>query len=169
MASSSKLHAAIFQCDQQLANDIIDKLSYEDILGYNNYYGTSLHLAISNGQTDVAINIIKRLTDDDLVTRAPHSANTPLYCAAARGNNDIVITLLERLSDKQLVIKNNYGDTPLHEAAYCGHNNVVITLLERLPKDDRFITNNKGETPLDLAEDDEIKSLLQPMVKSARI
>ncbi len=51
-----------------------------------------------------------------------------------------------------------YGDTPLHIAAAKGHADIVRLLIENGA--DKKIRNKNGKTPADLAQNDELKSIL---------
>ena len=107
------------------------------------YSDTTLHLAATEGYTEVAKLLIAAKAD---VNAKDYGKSTPLHLAAQHGHKAIVELLLANKADVNA--KDEYGDTPLHEAAANGHKDVAEVLLAN--KAD-VNAGGRGRTPLYLA------------------
>ena len=81
---------------------------------------------------------------------------TPLHCAASRGRVAVISLLVERGADTDC--RDPQLETPLHWAAQRGKRAAVRRLLSLGA--DTNIENRHGETAGDLAEDEEIRIMI---------
>ena len=117
---------------------------------------TGLHLAAWRGHVRVA----RLLLDSGWELEVSGSGGyqgTPLHCAAGRGRVAVISLLVERGADTDC--RDPQLETPLHWAAERGKRAAVRRLL-RLGAD-TTIENRHGETAGDLAEDEEIRTMLE--------
>jgi len=115
---------------------------------------TLLHLVASYGLKDLAEALLKigarvNTTDQDNAT--------PLHWATISGNADVVGVLLKNNADVNA--KDQDRETPLHWAVKFKNQDVVRALLKKGA--DPSLKNEDGKTPIDLAQDNNIKQLLQ--------
>ncbi|XP_069813793.1 oxysterol-binding protein-related protein 1 isoform X2 [Dendropsophus ebraccatus] len=82
---------------------------------------------------------------------------TPLHLACYFGHTEVVDDLLKAGAD--INVLNDMGDTPLHRAAFTGRKELVMLLLES--NADTTVINGEGQTAADVAQDKEIKSMLE--------
>eukprot|EP00794_Sanderia_malayensis_P011998 gene11998-13236_t len=90
---------------------------------------------------------------------------SPLHLAAYFGHKDVAEALLSHGADVNIL--NGMGDTPLHRAAFTGRTDVVILLL----KFGALVStiNGEGRTPLQMADDEDVKSLILAAEKSEKL
>lgn len=167
-----------------------------DINAFNNKHQTALHIAVSETRdSQILKQLLAHNADKELADR---EGNTPLHLAVQYGNLFYAEPLLESksnvnavnqegLSPLHILIKNaltdlqvaNYlkynpdmtledknGDTPLHLAVRMKKSKIVKLLLEA--KANPELVNNKNSTPLQVAQDNELRALLQFKTISAK-
>ncbi|XP_044149396.1 oxysterol-binding protein-related protein 1 isoform X3 [Bufo gargarizans] len=81
----------------------------------------------------------------------------PLHLACYFGHREVVEDLLKAGAD--INVLNDMGDTPLHRAAFTGRKELVMLLLES--NADTTVINGEGETAVDVAQDKDIKTMLE--------
>ncbi|XP_068093379.1 oxysterol-binding protein-related protein 1 isoform X1 [Hyperolius riggenbachi] len=81
----------------------------------------------------------------------------PLHLACYFGHREVVEDLLK--AGAHVNVLNDMGDTPLHRAAFTGRKEIVILLLES--NSDTTIINGGGQTAADVAQDKEVKAMLE--------
>ena len=109
---------------------------------------TPLHLAVREGQFEVALTLIRAGAPLD----TPHSQNgyTPLHYAASKGNVAMVRLLMA--SGASLTVRSAIGHTPLHSAASSGDLATLSLLLDSAAgKSVLSAPDLPGFTPLHLA------------------
>lgn len=116
----------------------------ENINQANKFGRTPLHLAATNGHTDIVIALIEK---GALVNQADNNGKTPLLLAAGNDYAATVIALVEKGAEVNKV--HVYGRTLLHYAVYKGEKDLVLALIEA--KVDVNQADNNGETPLNCA------------------
>ncbi|XP_040210015.1 oxysterol-binding protein-related protein 1 isoform X2 [Rana temporaria] len=82
---------------------------------------------------------------------------TPLHLACYFGHREVVEELLKAGAD--ICVLNDMGDTPLHRAAFTGRKEIVMLLLAS--NADTTVINGEGQTAADLAQDKEVKAMLE--------
>ncbi|CAK8695882.1 unnamed protein product [Clavelina lepadiformis] len=113
------------------------------------------------------INDLKQILDNrgDITTRDSVGATT-LHLAAANGYVDLTRFFLQRTTN-MINAKDNDGWTPLHAAA-CWCQLEIVQILGIENSADPSIKNSLGELPVDVTEDEEIKVVLQKLLKSQK-
>jgi len=96
-------------------------------------------------------------TDPSLVNFVNTEGLTALHYACDRGNAPLAEFLLK--NNANVNCRDGEGQTALHYAGITGNKEVVELLLKW--KADPNVEDSEGTTPLDLAESEEIKSLLK--------
>ncbi|XP_055342670.1 protein phosphatase 1 regulatory subunit 12A-like isoform X2 [Paramacrobiotus metropolitanus] len=113
--------------------------------------------ACAAGERDEVLRMLTRGSD---INTANVDGLTALHQACIDDRIDMVIFLVEHGAD--INRGDNEGWTPLHATASCGYLNIAKFLIEHGARVD--IVNNDGELPIDIADTDEMESLLQAEV-----
>ncbi|PON63721.1 Transmembrane protein [Parasponia andersonii] len=112
---------------------------------------TALHIAVSNGKTDIASKMVDVIEDSVLTKSANVKGNTPLHLAAMYGNLDICKKLA--LRNKDLIThRNRQGETPIFLAALYGKQSVFLYLHNsEFDIKEECLRSNNGDTILHVA------------------
>ncbi|XP_051151545.1 ankyrin repeat-containing protein At5g02620-like [Andrographis paniculata] len=108
---------------------------------------TSLHVAASSGNTEIARQILE--SRPDFAWKKNSQGCTPLHVACSKGHLDMARELLKLDSDLCLECDDE-GHTPLHSAAGRGRINIIDEILSINLKSSE-ITTHKGQSILHLA------------------
>ncbi len=163
---NTPLHEAIQYGCEFAIDHLLKRLSYEQLAIANKDGNMPLHEALQYG-CDFAIDqLIYKLNDEQLII-PNNDGCTLLHYACIFGSCEDVERLLNRLDISQYTIQNKQGETPLHCACRFNRYEIVEFLIEQLEPKDKFIKNNNGDMPENLTCDKKIKTLFNPMVKSA--
>lgn len=124
------IHLAAEEGDTLKITQILSEDKDKRILKLANKYGRlPLHVAVQNGQQDVAKLLLKHGADE--YAQTSNAFRTPLHIAAAT-NNMFFIDLLDKNKTKLAVkARDIYGYTPLHVAVGARDQQSVATLLDR--------------------------------------
>lgn len=106
-------------------------------------FGTALHVAVSEGNTQIARTLIRHGADVEAVSEQQGSRS--LHLASQFGNAAMLAILLDSGAD--IEAHDHHQRTALHRAAGAGHVDVVQLLLER-GADVQAKEGMYGETPL---------------------
>lgn len=109
---------------------------------------TALHIAVSVGQTEVALKLVG-MCEDDIMLIANASGNTALHLAAALGDLLACKAMVSKNPDL-LASRNQKGETPLFLAARHGKREAFL-YLHSLGKEDLQVRRNNGDTILHAA------------------
>jgi uncharacterized protein len=90
-----------------------------------------------------------------------HDGWTPLHLAAFFGHSDAARMLLDSGADVRAVSQNSLANTPLHAATAGKHPDVALLLYAR--GGDRFAMDAGGYTPLQIAEQNQLSSVVEAM------
>jgi ankyrin repeat protein len=90
-----------------------------------------------------------------------HDGWTPLHLASFFGHTDAARVLLDSGADVRAVSQNSLANTPLHAATAGKHTDVALLLYAR--GGDRFTADAGGYTPLQIAEQNELSSVVEAM------
>ncbi|KAK9438695.1 Ankyrin repeat-containing domain protein [Metarhizium brunneum] len=130
-----------------------------------------LHLAACSRGVAVAMQYLKRLTNDEitLVSTDEHQRQHALHFAAGRGHLDVVKLILEKHPDAVRDCDVD-GWTPLHWACRSQNSKVVEFLLDRDDSTCRNARSLRGWTPFDVAwyhgghltSDESLRNRLRP-------
>ena len=120
------LHLAAFFGQAAAAGHLADGGAALDAISRNSIRNTPLHAATAGGHTDIALLLIDRGANVNLVDAGRH---TPLHIAAENGLADVVRALLNRGADPFAVDAEDR--TPLARAAARNRNEIVDLLNER--------------------------------------
>lgn len=113
---------------------------------------TPLHWAIKHSRYDIASELIKRMTVEQL-SAANDGGVTALHAAASKETDFLLRQLLELVHLDQLGIQDKNGQTPLHWAAYGDRIEPIMLLLPLVDPELLIVQDNLGRTPLVLAAD----------------
>jgi ankyrin repeat protein len=154
--ASTLLHKAVKAGDIELVEFFTTTnnrdLNVKDKLGF-----TPLHVAILNGQTEIAKLLIEE--GANINVQNDHGS-TLLHSAIFKCQDEIAKLLIEKGTDINLKDVEN-GATPLHVAIYRGKKEIVKLLIKEGANID--LRNNNEKTPLEFANflgDTEIAKLL---------
>lgn len=130
-----------------------------DIAKGNDRGESPLIVACDWGHEDIAIYLVKRMTNKD-VNSLDNFGRSAMWVAASKGLHRVVWTLYSMGSD--LCQTNQYGETPLWIAAKNGHFDTVKILCEL--NSDLDACNNSQETPVSAALDNNHLSVVDLLV-----
>lgn len=162
IAGRTPLLTAIENRHTQAAHKLIENSA--DINKADDYNNTPLHIAISQGNLDIA----QQLLDYSNIkfNQQNEQGDTPLHLAIRRGNTTIAQQLLDQ-SNIKLNQQNKQGNTPLHLAIQHGRQEIIDQLIKSSAKINK--TDKKGNTPLHLAvrygQADTVKQLIDQGAK----
>jgi len=120
--------------------------------------------AIRTKEKEKAIQIIEKLSDDQLVTRYDGS-RIVFHMAIRRGFSDIFKIFLDRLSNTQLYIPDGFGNVALHLAIKICDEDIIRMILKRSNDGQRLIPNRCGEIALHLAAVNASESILDMLLE----
>ena len=115
---------------------------------------TELHRASEKGETDTVKRQLEKGAD---VTARDSDGYTPLHWASWAGKTEVVELLLAWCSN--INAGSIYNWTPLIGASYRGHTDTVRVLVDKGA--DPTVKDNDGQTAADVADNQEIKQILQ--------
>uniref|UniRef100_A0ABD2WCZ9 Poly [ADP-ribose] polymerase n=1 Tax=Trichogramma kaykai TaxID=54128 RepID=A0ABD2WCZ9_9HYME len=136
-----------------------DNINCRDAQGRNS---TPLHLAAGYNNLEVAEFLLERGAD---VNAQDKGGLIPLHNASSYGHLDIAALLIKYNTVVNATDK--WGFTPLHEAAQKGRTQLCALLLAHGA--DPFLKNQEGQSPVDLANADDVRSLLQDAMASQQV
>lgn len=112
---------------------------------------TALHLAVSDGKTEVALELMGSIVDEeDVLSIANKRGDTALHLAAAMGDVEVCQNMAER--DPNLItVRNRRGETPLYSAALHGKQKAFLCLHSFCKEKHRSFRKNNGDTILHAA------------------
>ncbi|PON92519.1 Transmembrane protein [Trema orientale] len=112
---------------------------------------TALHIAVSNGKTDIASKMVDVIEDSMLTKSANVKGNTPLHLAAMYGNLEVCNKLASKNKDL-ITHRNRHGETPIFLAALHGKQS-VFSYLHNSGFDikEEYLRRNNGDTILHVA------------------
>ncbi|XP_004298202.1 PREDICTED: uncharacterized protein LOC101298415 [Fragaria vesca subsp. vesca] len=134
---------------------------------------TALHIAIADGQTEIALELVKIIPsnadDSDASTAvlsiANDRGNTPLHLAARIGNVQVCRSIADKAASL-VSLRNVEGETPLFLAALNGNTKAFVCLNFYCPeKQHSLIRDNNGDTILHAAILGEYFSLAFQIIK----
>jgi hypothetical protein len=135
----------------------LNKISLEQMKETSSNGDTALHVAVSNGHTEIVKAILGgRYDSGALLQMTSDFKETPLHVAASKGHTEIVKAILGGGYDSGYLLKmtDDSKETPLHPAAYKGHTEIVKIILES-PGCSNYllqIENTYGDTASGLAD-----------------
>eukprot|EP01029_Cantina_marsupialis_P023098 TRINITY_DN5703_c0_g1_i1.p1 TRINITY_DN5703_c0_g1~~TRINITY_DN5703_c0_g1_i1.p1 ORF type:complete len:661 (-),score=168.79 TRINITY_DN5703_c0_g1_i1:140-2122(-) len=138
-------------------DNILEKVSLEDLLRFDKRNQTVLFKASSYGYTGIVKSIIKRAMalhdDSSIIEMKAKGGITPLSISVRRGHLETSQVLLEFVKDlESYKFHNDQSNTTLlHIAVNCNHETIVKLLVETLGDDICDIVSKSHGTPLDLA------------------
>ncbi|PON92521.1 Transmembrane protein [Trema orientale] len=109
---------------------------------------TALHVAVSVGQTDTAVELVA-VSQEGILEMKNARGNSALHIAAALGNLLVCKSMVSR-NLNLITIRNDKGETPLFLAALHGKRDAFI-YLHSLSKDEYLVRRNDGDTVLHAA------------------
>ncbi|GMN25995.1 hypothetical protein TIFTF001_050398 [Ficus carica] len=109
---------------------------------------TALHIAISDGKTDIALELIN-IVDESKLQIKNLRGDTPLHVAAALGNFD-VCELIAAKNKSCAFSRNKGGETPIFLTALHGKYEPFL-LFHSLDQDEKHLRRNNGDTILHVA------------------
>ncbi|MHB9148037.1 MAG: ankyrin repeat domain-containing protein [Candidatus Amoebophilus sp.] len=121
---------------------------------------TPLHISIIEGTSAVALELINRLSTEQL-NQPDINEYTPLYLAILHSHTEIAEELIKKLEPAQLNKQNDQENTPLHKAVEKSNIKIAKQLIAKGA--DITIKNKKGQSPMDLAKSDEMREVFQFM------
>ncbi|KAL5542601.1 hypothetical protein UlMin_010311 [Ulmus minor] len=126
---------------------------------------TALHIAVSAGQTDIAVELVE-MVEEDILSIVNVRGNTALHIAAALGDLRVCQSIASR--DLDLVkIRNNNGEIPLFLAAVFGKKETLL-YLNTLCTESDHVRRNNGDTILHAAIAGEYFSLAMRIIEARR-
>ncbi|KAF4355302.1 hypothetical protein F8388_026572 [Cannabis sativa] len=109
---------------------------------------TVLHIAVSSGQTETAIELIS-ISENSILEVENARGNTTLHIAAALGNLVVCTSMIEK-NPNLTAIRNHYGETPVFLAALNGKKDTFLYLYSK-DKEESLVRRNNGDTILHAA------------------
>ena len=106
---------------------------------------TALHLAVSDGKTEEALQLIDIVNSKTLEIKN-EGGNTPLHLAAALGDSEVCEQIFSKNS-KVTTVRNKKGETPIFLAALHGKK-TTFALLHSLDQDLKHMRRDDGDTIL---------------------
>ena len=140
---AAPLYYAILCGFRQLIDHLISSYP-EDVSAGGGYYETPLLAALFQDDTDIALSLLRRGADVNVIHKG---GTSPLHRASQSGNMDTVRMLLEQNAAVDLL--NSFGDTPFILASSAGEI-AVLRLLHQWGADVNF-HNKDGSSPLQVA------------------
>ncbi|PON63723.1 Transmembrane protein [Parasponia andersonii] len=107
---------------------------------------TALHLAVADGETKFALQLINAITDPATLSIKNERGDTPLHLAAALGDLIVCIEIMEKYP-KVVTIRNSKGETPLFLAARYGKKKAFL-YLHSLNQEEEHLKRENGDTIL---------------------
>jgi ankyrin repeat protein len=138
-----------------LISDLIVLGANLDWQGEENYNYTPLHVAAWFGRVEIVRMLIDAGADVNLQDT---DGWAPLHWAAMRGQVEIARMLIGAGADKD--VQDKWDQTPLHNATRNGDVEIVKMLIAVGARKD--IEDKWGRIPYDLAETEEMKTILKP-------
>lgn len=157
--------------DDELSERMIMIMDGYDICKIRDFFfGTILH-----SLCHTSVKLVKLLMDKmpyNLIAHQARNGNTfvhslMMYPSCSPHRNEMIEFYLDVLPVSFFCIQNNEGYTILHLATKNKYISVIIRLLSTMTFEQKNILTNRGKLPKDLAPNNIIKSLFNPMVKSA--
>nr|XP_045593740.1 protein phosphatase 1 regulatory subunit 12B-like isoform X4 [Procambarus clarkii] len=168
MAVDNRSTSSLFKRAEQLRRWQESETNKQEVLENNrtrkvNFSDGCIFLAAcSAGDKQEVLRLLEKGADIDT---ANVDGLTALHAACIDDNLDMVEFLVEQGTDV------NKGDmegwTPLHATASCGFNSIAKFLIDRGA--DLSLVNNDGDLAIDIADSDEMESLLQREIESKGI
>uniref|UniRef100_A0A803Q241 PGG domain-containing protein n=1 Tax=Cannabis sativa TaxID=3483 RepID=A0A803Q241_CANSA len=124
---------------------------------------TVLHIAISVGQTETAVELV-RVSKNSILEVENARGNTALHIAAALGNL-VVCTNMIKKNPNLIAIRNHNGETPVFLAALNGKKDTFLYLYSK-DKEESLVRRNNGDTILHAAISGEYFSLAMCIMNS---
>ncbi|EXC16955.1 Ankyrin repeat-containing protein [Morus notabilis] len=109
---------------------------------------TTLHTAVSVGQTDTALELVE-ICEEDILELENAKGNTALHIAAALGNLRVCKSMISK-NQNLIALRNLNGETPLFLAALHGKIEAFL-YLHTLSNEDYLVRRNDGDTILHAA------------------
>ncbi|PON92523.1 Transmembrane protein [Trema orientale] len=109
---------------------------------------TALHIAVSVGETDVAVELVG-ISHDGILEIENAKGNTALHIAAALGDLTVCTCLVSK-NPYLIHMRNIYGETPLFLAALHGKRETFL-YLHPLSKEEDLVRRNDGDNILHAA------------------
>ncbi|PON92516.1 Transmembrane protein, partial [Trema orientale] len=107
---------------------------------------TALHLAVADGETKFALQLINVITDPATLSIQNEKGDTPLHLAAALGDLSVCIETIEKNPDG-VTIRNSKGETPLFLAARYGKKKAFL-YLHSINQEEEHLKRENGDTIL---------------------
>ncbi|KAL5542606.1 hypothetical protein UlMin_010316 [Ulmus minor] len=126
---------------------------------------TALHIAVSVGQTDIAVELVE-MVEEDILSIVNVRGNTALHIAAAIGDLRVCQSIASRDLDL-MKIRNNNGEIPLFLAAVYGKKETLL-YLNTLCTESDHVRRNNGDTILHAAIAGEYFSLAMSIIEARR-
>ncbi|XP_071521384.1 uncharacterized protein Mbs isoform X3 [Panulirus ornatus] len=168
MAVDNRSTSALFKRAEQLRRWQESETNKQEVFDNNktrkvNFSDGCIFLAAcAAGDKQEVIRLLEKGADIDT---ANVDGLTALHAACIDDNLDMVEFLVDQGTDV------NRGDmegwTPLHATASCGFNSIAKFLIDRGA--DLSLVNNDGDLAIDIADSDEMESLLQQEIESRGI
>ena len=122
---------------------------------------TALHLAISDGETKAALQLIHILDTNQLKIKND-DGNTALHLAAALGNLEVCKHIASKEPSLDIIkARNNNDESPIFLAALHGKKETFLWL-HSLNQDEMHLRRNDGDTILHVAIDGDYFSKCTP-------
>ncbi|KAJ8647548.1 hypothetical protein MRB53_000571 [Persea americana] len=139
------------------------------LLPMNSSKDTFVHLAATEGQTEVVRKLLKLTKENDMGAGAPLAnvtGNTPLHLAAAHGHEETCRSIIEEAPEMGAA-RNVDGETPIFVAALSGSKKAFSTLSSMLTdaKDIALVRRNDGDTILHCAVSGEYFDLASEIIE----
>lgn len=106
---------------------------------------TALHVAVSDGKTEVAVQMISAV-DAAVLDIVNEAGNTPLHLAAALGNVEVCEHIVSK-NGESAATRNKNGETPIFLAALNGKKKSFI-FLHTIDPDEKQLRRVNGDTIL---------------------
>lgn len=112
---------------------------------------TALHIAVSDGETEVALALLKNIVgDESVLTVVNKRGNTALHLAAAMGN-EVVCQEMAKRNPNLITVRNLKGETPLFLAALHGKQKVFLCFHSLCKEKNHSFRKSNGDTILHAA------------------
>lgn len=109
---------------------------------------TTLHTAVSVGQTDTALELVE-ICGEDILELENAKGNTALHIAAALGNLSVCKSMISK-NPNLIAMRNLNGETPLFLTALHGKIEAFL-YLHSVSNEDYLVRRNDGDTILHAA------------------
>lgn len=112
---------------------------------------TALHLAVSDGETEVALKLMGSIVDEeDVLSIANKRGDTALHLAAAMGDVEVCQNMAKR-NPNLITVRNLNGETPLYLAALHGKQKAFLCLHSLCKQKHHSFRKSNGDTILHAA------------------